>query len=241
MIRLLLVLTIFSLSATSQAQNTLKEFFKDADAFFENNVAYNKIKYRQVKENPRSLNRLVRFISRAKLDGKSKAEKKAFFINTYNLLVIKGVIDNYPMEDPTKVDGFFNKKKYTVCGTSYTLDDLEFKEIFKRYNDPRLHFVLVCAAISCPPIANYAYMPDRLEEQLDERTRQSINNVVFIIYDEMKGKASISEIFKWYNKAFEPDLLTFINKYRKEPLPEDITLDYYKYNWSLNDASAYKR
>lgn len=237
------ILLLFYLLAHVQlmnAQSNLSQFFTDADEFFSTYVAYGKIKYKKVKENPRLLNKLVNQIAKVDLEGAAPVDKKAFYINAYNMLVIKGIVDNYPLKRPTDVQGFFNKTEYTIGHKKYTLNDFEFKVIFEEFDDPRLHFVLVCAAISCPPIATYAYVPTKLEEQLDDRTQSSINNVVFVIYDEENESANVSEIFKWYKNQFTPSIKDFINTHRKEPLPENTQIGFYPYNWSLNDASSFR-
>jgi len=233
---ILLICQSFCINSSS-----LSVFFTDADNFFATYVAYNKIKYKEVKDNPRLLNKLVNQIAKADLTNLSADEQKAFYINSYNILVIKGIIDNYPLKRPTDIEGFFDKTTYKIAKKEYTLDHLEFNVIFPEFKDPRLHFVLVCAAISCPPIVDYAYHPEKLEEQLNERTRASINNAVFVIYDEEAMSANISEIFKWYKDQFQPNIKAFINAHRNDPLPEDISIDYYPYNWSLNDASPFSR
>ena len=235
------ILSLFLLfSQFAFAQANLTTFFSTANAFFKQHVQYNKVKYQDIKRSPRDLNKLLDIIAKTDVSKNSETEQKAYHINAYNLLVIKTVIDNYPLKRPLELDGFFDKIKYVVGGKSYTLDKLEKDKLLHKYNDARLHFVLVCAAISCPPIANFAYMPEKLEEQLETRTKQAINNVVFIQYNDYDNKVDISEIFKWYMNDFQPTVKEFINKYRNDKLPEGIEMGYYIYNWTINDLPTKK-
>ncbi len=237
--KILLVLISLLIGANiSFAQANLNTFFKDANTFFVKNVMYNKVRYSSIKSQPNSLNKLLNFIAVTDVSANTANEQKAYYINAYNLLVIKGVVNNYPIANPTNVTGFFDAVKYTVGGKKYTLNGLEKKKLLTPYKDGRLHFVLVCAAISCPPIADFAYTPKALDEQLNSRTKAALDNVVFIIYDEETQKAKISEIFKWYTNDFKPNVKAFINQYRTTKLPEEVKLNYYAYNWTLNDASA---
>ena len=214
----------------------LKTFFKDANDFFATNVVDNKIKYQAIKDNPAAFKKLTDFIASANTKGYSESELKAFSINAYNLLVIKGVVDNYPIGRPLDVEGFFDAIKYKAAGKNTTLNNYEKKELLNKYKDARLHFVLVCAAVSCPPIANFAYMPDKLEEQIEARTKAAINDESFIRYDDFTGKAEISKIFEWYVDDFKPNVKKFINQYKTGGFADDTKISYYNYDWTLNDA-----
>ena len=100
---------------------------------------------------------------------------------------------------------------------------IENKLLREKFNDPRVHFVLVCGAIGCPPLINYAYRPDTLEKQLDAQTRSAINGN-FIKVHSKKKKLEVSEIMKWYRSDFIQNGTTeidFINTYRNEKLSED--------------------
>jgi len=233
-----IVLLLFTLFLNEGYSQDLKSFFKDADAFFATNVKDNKIMYQSVKDNPATLKKLTDFVASADVKGYSEAELKAFYINAYNLLVVKNVVDHYPIKKPLDVEGFFDAIKHTVGGKKTTLNNFEKKELLNKYKDARLHFVLVCAAVSCPPIANYAYMPDKLEEQLEERTKAAINDPTFIRADDFAGKLEISKIFEWYVDDFKPNVKTFINKYKEPKLEDAAKLNYYPYDWTLNDVSV---
>ncbi|BDS14351.1 DUF547 domain-containing protein [Aureispira anguillae] len=225
-------------SASSTFAQDLNSFFEDTDAFFVKYVNDNKVQYQLIKEDSEALTKLTNFIAAADVSTYTDVERKAFYINSYNLLVIKTVVDHYPIAQPLEVAGFFDGIKQKVAGKKITLNNLEQKELLQKYKDARLHFVLVCAAVSCPPIANYAYQPNQLEEQLEQRTRSAINDNQFIKVDDFAGKVELSKIFEWYAADFKPNAKSFINKYRTAALPTDAKTSYYVYNWTLNDASV---
>jgi hypothetical protein len=231
----ILVMITFLVINTTNGQD-LKGFFKDADAFFLKHVSGSKIQYAAIKEDPKALTKLTDFIASADVSAYSEVQLKAFYINSYNLLVVKTVVDNYPIAQPLEVPGFFDLIKQKVAGKKISLNNLEQKELLQKYKDPRLHFVLVCAAVSCPPIANFAYMPDKLEEQLEARTKSAINDGVFIKVDDFAGTVAISQIFDWYASDFKPNANAFIKKYITTPLPSDVKPTFYTYDWTLNDA-----
>jgi len=232
-----LVLLFFLASNHSMIAQDLNSFFEDANSFFASSVSENKVKYKAIKEKPEQLLKLTNFIASANLSAASDSEQKAFYINSYNILVIKTVVDAYPIRQPLDITGFFDAKQQRVAGKKTTLNNLEKKYLLDKYKDARLHFVLVCAAISCPPIANFAYMPKQLNTQLDTRTKAAINDNSFLHYDDFSGKVEFSKIFDWYASDFKPSVIAFVNKYKTKILPKDTKLKFYTYDWTLNDYS----
>ena len=216
----------------------LTEFFTKSDNFFKAYVHHGKVDYKGVKAN---LDQLDGILDMAKGLSVSKADAKeyqAFWINGYNLLVIKGIIDHYPVKSPLDINGFFDKTKRKIGGQQITLNDIENKQLRGNFpKEARFHFVLVCAGLGCPPIINGAYLPATLEFQLQTQTELALNNPNFI---KMKGKkVLLSQIFEWYKADFTQDgksEVDFVNQYRKEKLDAKAKVAYYPYDWSLNET-----
>lgn len=165
----------------------------------------------------------------------SDSPSKSTLINLYNLLVIQQIVNHYPILSPMDVSGFFDIIKVPVGNQQITLNQLENDLIRKRFNDPRVHFALVCGAKGCPPIQSYAYNEETIENQLEEVTSSALNKTSFIQYDK-DGSAKISEIFKWYSADFgsnQSSIINFINQYRIHN--KIVSISYYSYDWSLND------
>ena len=217
-----------------------KTFFDHVDRFLEVYAHDGRVDYGAIHNNPERLNTLAREI--AGFDPGKLPEgdpQKAFWINAYNILVIKGIIDHYPTDSPLSIPGFFKEIKHPVAGQMLTLDEIEHERIRAAYGDARIHFALVCAARGCPPIRNQAYRPEILNAQLETSTRQILNNPAFIRIDPAKKSAAISEIFKWFRGDFESGGATvrdFINRYLNEDIPGDFTITFYSYDWQLNDS-----
>lgn len=233
----LLFLTLFLGLLSSVYGLDNETFIEKADVFFKQNITSNgMVDYAKVKDDRTLLDQLLDHIHTADLSGFSDEERKAFYINAYNLLVIGAIVADYPVASPMKIPSFFDGKKHLVAGSKMTLNDLENKKLRAEYNDARIHFVLVCAAISCPKIASFAYNAADLDRQLDERTRLALNDDQFI--EDTPKKNLISEIFKWYRADFaknDDGIIQYINQYRDEPLNADKKLGYYTYDWTLND------
>lgn len=224
------------LIAQVQAQDTAS-FFKNADAFLKANVKNGRVDYAAIKSNPAPLNELLAAASSIKVSTSDAKTYQAFWINAYNLSVIKGIVAKYPVKQPLSIKGFFDKNKHDIGGTSTTLNDIENKLLRAKFpSEPRFHFVLVCAGLGCPPIIGEAYTPAKLESQLQRQTTIALNNPNFI---KVKGKkVQLSQIFEWYKGDFTQNgsEVEYINNFRKEKIDAGARVSYYPYDWTLNDA-----
>ncbi|OEK06527.1 DUF547 domain-containing protein [Roseivirga misakiensis] len=228
--------------ALANAQN-LDGFLDKADAFFKANVANGLVDYASIKADGKDLNGLVNQIGSFDAASLSPIERKAFFINAYNILVINGIIKEYPTKSPLEIGGFFDTKKHTIAGQQMTLNELEKDNLLKVTGDEKLHFVLVCAAISCPPIATFAYRPENLDAQILERTKMALSNDEFIQVNDDKKSVGLSEIFKWYPGDFKDkadNIIAYINQYRTNKIPSSYKTTYYTYNWTVNAQASKK-
>ncbi len=200
-------------------------------------------------------------------DPSSLADDKAriaFWANVFNALVIHGVIELGINESVKEVPLFFERVQYTIGNHLYTLSDIEhgilrgngvppyrwhrrFKAADPRLAfrvqqpDPRIHFALVCASRTCPPIETYT--PEHLDRQLDASAQVFINATTKI--NRKEKKVDISMIFKWYSSDFDktqPELLRFIAGYlynaeKKEWLhtnTDQLKVHHTPYDWRLN-------
>ena len=213
-------------------------FFSEADMFFSKHVKDHSVAYKAIRKNPGQLKTLVSTITAFDLKNADRNMEMAFWINAYNILVIQSVVNNYPLKSPLDVKGFFDTQKHLAAGEKLTLNEIENKKLRQKFGDARIHFVLVCAAQSCPPIINQAYFAATLDKQLDVRTKTNLNDDNFIQVDSNAKKVAISEIFKWYEEDFATDrktVLQYINQYRNKKIPGDYDVGFYQYDWSLNE------
>jgi Protein of unknown function, DUF547 len=216
----------------------LETYFARADAFLSKYVSDGSVAYSKVKQNISEIESLYKEIGDMDLSGARDDEKKAFYINSYNLVVIYWVAKHYPLKSPMDDSGFFDKVRHTVAGESLTLNALEIKKLLLVYKDPRIHFALACAAKSCPPLASFAFEPDKLNKQLNERTTEALNDPSWLMVQRSKKTVQVSKIFDWYSKDFLQNgktVVEWINQYRDERIPASYSVQYYEYNWALND------
>ncbi len=231
----ILLLAIILGTFTSYAQD-LNTFFNKANTFFGTYVSNGKVAYSKIKDNPKAMQDVLKLAEGISVSKDDANNYQAFWINAYNLSVIKGLIDNYPTKSPLDNAGFFDKVKHSLGGKQITLNDIEHKLLRPQFKDPRFHFVLVCGAIGCPPLISKAYLPNTLNAQLETQTKKAINGS-FLKVDTKKKRIQASQIMEWYKGDFTMKgikEIDFINKYRTEKLEGKYKLSYFPYNWNIN-------
>lgn len=214
----------------------LSTFFSKTNTFLQTHVNEGKVDYKAIHKEQSNLDEILKIAQGISVDVSDADNYQAFWINAYNLSVIKGIIDNYPTKSPLDNAGFFDENTYNLAGKSITLNDIEHKLLRAQFNDARFHFVLVCGALGCPPLISEAYMPETLNKQLDAQTKIALNGT-FLKVNTKKKRVEASEIMKWYKEDFTMNgksEIEFINQYRTEQIPDNYKLSYFTYNWDLN-------
>lgn len=163
----------------------------------------------------------------------SRNEKLAYYINAYNAYTIQLILNNYPTTSIMKInDGkAWDLQVVNLGGKVMSLNHLENKIIRPVFKEPRIHFAVNCAAVSCPKLMNGAFLPSQLNSQLDRQTKAFINNT-----KENQVSANtvkISQIFEWYAVDFG-EIKTYINKYATTKAGANATVTYNTYKWELN-------
>ncbi len=200
----------------------------------------NRLNYQLVKEEPALLDSLVQMIEGMNTNTLIENEYLAFYINAYNLLVIKGVTERYPISNMQDIEGFFSDLRFNVAGETLTLDEIEFEKLFKKNADPRFHFVLNCGAYSCPTLSNEAMKPEELEAQLNFAIQIVMDRDDYVLIDHESRAVYVSKIFDWYQKDFTENgtIRQFINQHRFVSIPQEYDIKYMEYDWRLNDSNS---
>ena len=215
----------------------ITSFISSADNFFKKYVTNGQVAYSKIKQDSTEIEVLYKQIGELNLNGLDDNSKKAFYINSYNLIAIYGITKHYPLKSPLDVKGFFDNELHTVAGERMTLNDLEIKKLLQPYKDARFHFALVCAARSCPLLPSFAFQPDRLTQQLTDRATLALNNKEWVRVYADKKKVELSKIFDWYKADFTTGgktTIEWVNLFRKEKIPLHFLVEYYEYDWVLN-------
>lgn len=193
------------------------------------------VDYAAIKSKVATLDNYLGYLSQnVPSSSASKNERLAFWINAYNANTIKLIVDNYPVASIMDLYGgkAFDQKWIKMGGETLSLNDIENNKIRAKFNEPRIHFAVNCAAMSCPPILNKAWTAANVQSNLDARATAFINNSV---YNKISaGSVQISKIFEWYAKDFPTDIVSYLNKYSKTTINNSAKVGYIEYDWALN-------
>lgn len=202
-------------------------------------------KYKKLKGNEAELDTYLgelENVSKIQFAAFTREEQLAFWINAYNAYTIKIVLEHYPVKSIRDIDsGLFSsgpwKKKFIpLFGKKMSLDEIEHETIREQFKEPRIHFAVNCASISCPALLQEAFVASKLEKQFD---MAAMNFLTDTSKNEVKGKAlHLSKIFKWYGDdfnqkhgGFEEYVIKTLN------LPKlDYEVEFKDYDWNLNES-----
>jgi hypothetical protein len=173
-------------------------------------------------------------------------DKIAYWLNAYNAFTIKLIVDHYPVEGIKKLGGkhqliFINTpwdiKFFKIGGKTMTLNRIEHRILRSEFTEPRIHFALNCASISCPKLRREAYVGSKLDAQLTDQAKEFLGDTSRNILDAKAPK--LSSIFSFYGRDMKKwsgkSLIDYINQYAAIKINQDAELDYLDYNWNLND------
>lgn len=162
-------------------------------------------------------------------------EVLTYWINLYNAYTVALIVRNYPVKSIMDIDKAWDNPFIVLGENKYSLNDIEHKIIRVQFEEPRIHFALVCAAISCPVLLNEAYDSNRLEEQLQQQTINFINDKSR--NDISEKKAVISQLFNWYPGDFTKrgSIADYINQFSIVKVNQKAKIEFMEYDWSLNE------
>lgn len=217
------------------------------DQVLKKNVHQGLVDYQTLKANPRSFEAYLKELESVRpsdYEAWSRRDKIAFWLNAYNALTIKAILDHYPIKPSwlglalypknsiRQIPGVWDKLTWRAAGRVVTLNDIEHKILRAEFREPRLHMALVCASIGCPALREEAFTGKKLESQLEEQTRSFLASSARFRIDRESRRVYLSPIFQWFGQDFiekdtpseglaaslaaEKASLNFISRYLKD-------------------------
>lgn len=205
------------------------------------------VDYRGLKADEAQLDRFLADMSAARPEFMDRYNGMAYYINAYNAWTLKLILTHYPGIDSIKdIGGFFSspwkKDIASISGKDVSLDHIENDILRKQFNEPRIHFVINCASMSCPPLLGKPYEGHTLDQQLEAQTRAFIGDTRHNFYDARTYTLYLSKLFDWYEKDFG-DVKAYVLRYMAPAVAEQVRKDgdtvrirHTDYDWSLNEA-----
>jgi hypothetical protein len=187
-------------------------------------------------------------LSKTPISQYDRGQQMAFWINLYNAVTIKVMLDNYPVDSIRDIkSGFFNpgpwdKKLVKVEGEEITLNDIEHRILRPIWPDPRIHYAVNCASIGCPNLQSRAFTAENTEVMLEASAVEFINHPRAA--QVKNGKLLVSSIYKWYKVDFggtDAGVIDHLRQYAKPRLTDQLgdieSIDDDHYNWSVNSLN----
>lgn len=232
------------------------------------NKKQSRVDYAQLFKQPKQLEQYLALLSSVKkteYQSWTGDEQLSFLINAYNGFTLQLINQNYGKFQSGKAESikdlgsFFSspwkQSFFTLLNEKRSLDEVEHQMIREWFERPRIHAALVCAAVSCPPLRNQAFVADKLDQQLDDQMRHFLSDDQRNTIKLSDNSMQMSSIFKWYGDDFEkgqqgfnslkdlikvyqadiaddPQQLTWLQK-------QDFSIRYLDYDWRLNDISTF--
>lgn len=213
------------------------------------------VNYSAIQDDPAVLGNVVSQLENLKqeeYDRWSQKEKKAFWINAYNIEAIQLILDHYPLKRSLSLQALrypansiqqipdvWNQKALTILGKNVSLNEIENEILRKELVDPRIHFAIVCASLGCPVLRDESYVSDRLDSQLNDAVTKFMQDHKKFNYDAHNNTVYLSPIFKWFKKDFEKagGVIAFVKKYIPSDikLSDDARMQWLDYDWTLNE------
>ncbi|MEO8893727.1 MAG: DUF547 domain-containing protein, partial [Coleofasciculaceae cyanobacterium] len=185
-------------------------------------------------------------IKQADITALNSDQQLALWINLYNAFTVASILESYPIISiQPKILGipnllafawFFYRPTHKIGDSYYYLNQIEHRILRKKFNEPRIHFALVCASLGCPLLRNEAYDGD-VRNQLEDDAMRFINNPDKVRYEASTQTLYCSKIFKWYKSDFlqvAASIPDYIGSYLKTDIVSSVAIAYLDYDWNLN-------
>lgn len=213
----------------------------------------NRVAYSQFTiTDKRQLRSYISKLSKTSISQYNRAEQLAFWINLYNAVTVKVMLDHYPVlsirdiKSSFFIPGPWDKKLVSVEGEKLTLNDIEHRILRPIWQDARLHYVVNCASIGCPNLQSRAFTADNMEAMLEAAAVEFINHhrAVQVKY----GKLRVSSIYNWYKADFggtDAGVIEHLRQYAAPNLADQLSgiksIDNDDhYNWGVNSLTPPK-
>ena len=236
-----LVIALVTALAISTAQAGMPDY--DAlDEILARNVRNGFVDYDGIAAEPHFDEFINEIGATRPVDLTSDEARLAFYINAYNTLAIKGILDGRSPSSWWGRRKFFKSQEHNVLGETISLETLEHERL-GALGEQRIHFAIVCASMSCPRLSSKAYRPESLNTQLHDAAKRFINDPTRNRFDPERRIAFLSKIFAWYADDFiaaggslQGYLTRFVSAAKAQDLlrQDEFEIRFVDYDWNLN-------
>ena len=204
------------------------------------------VDYIGIETDENLLDQYLDSLAKANYEKLSKYGKLALLINAYNAFTLKLIIQNPGIDSIKDIPSNkrWENEVWNIAGNNISLGAIEHEWIRKEFGEPKIHFALVCAAMSCPKLRDEPYIGDKLKEQLDDQARHFFSVERNFRWNPDKKEIHLSAILDWFRYDFaetEMGILEYSLNYidtekanEISPVKDSLKIKYISYDWSLN-------
>lgn len=209
------------------------------------------VDYGHVREHRSELDSYLRRVAEANLASLAPSHLKALLINAYNAYTVEAILEHPAVASIREIDGVWTETTHTVGGHELTLDQIEHGLLRPFFRDPRIHFAVNCASLSCAALPPWAFTGDSLDAELETRTRAFLRDTANVRVE--RGELLLSRYFDWYGEDFTSGgwapraetIPLFVARYSRPEVAEFVAehggrppVGFLDYDWSLNAAAG---
>jgi len=208
----LAILVASPMTPATVSPQTVEKRYDPLDQILDTHVREGLVYYRALKADRAPLDAFIRTLdvpdtARAAWP---VAEQQAFWINGYNALVLRTVINAYPIQGPAaaypsssirQIPGAFERVQHAIAGEALTLDQIETK--IAAFGDARLLLAQGRGAIGSPRLRSEAYRADRLEAQLSAVVKECADRRTCATIDRAANTLTMNPLMGWQAASFE--------------------------------------
>ena len=211
------------------------------------------VDYKSLKRSQGRLDEYLSLLARTDPVALSNSGKLAYWINAYNAFTLKLILDHYPVKSIKDIPRRWEIKEWVAGGQKYSLNQIEHEILRKDFEEPRIHFAIVCASIGCPNLWNRAFTEDDIDDQLDQAGKTFFASPKHFRFETRKSAfggdvvvLSLSKILKWFKEDFtnggKTPVMDFAMQYVDSSVAKKISqagnsikIKYLSYDWDLNE------
>lgn len=249
--------TFLIILLTSVSAFAFDHSYSGWDQFLRRYVKGGLVDYSVIKKSPAEFEKIVRELESVTIkeyESWTSPQKMAFWINAYNVGAMKHILDNYPIKKAfglsalrypansiQQIPDVWDKPVLNLLGKKVSLNHVENEVLREEFDDPRIHFAIVCASIGCPVLKEEPYIADQLDDQFNNQVKQFVNTPSKFRYDADKDLLFLSPIFKWFGEDFEKKggVISFLKNYVPQDTASKLSnttrIEWQDYDWHLND------
>lgn len=222
---------------------------QDYTALLKDHVQNGVVDYAELCKDPRLSGYIKSIAASNALTAEEEDVRLSYWINAYNAFTLLAICEKYPIKSINELSSpdqsIWDHNFIQIAGKKISLNHIEHSIIRKQFKEPRIHFALVCASKSCPPLRSEAFAGAELNNQLEDQGRIFFRDPSRNQFDLKTRTAKLSRVLEWYSKDFGNDkreVLAYTARFLPQDLASDIRanlqswqISYLEYDWALNE------